>query len=69
MSNLLHEWLTAQEAAEYLQCAVPTIYQLHRSGKLRAAKMTGSRHLRFRKEWIDEWLNKSAKLPRYRVPA
>lgn len=35
---MLPDWLTIQQAAEYLNCSVPTIYRRIRSGDLPAYK-------------------------------
>ena len=56
-----HEWWTAEEAAEYCRCSVATLYMLVKTGKIKTARVTGMRQLRFRKEWIDQWLEKSTK--------
>jgi len=40
-SNNLPEYLTRQEAAEYLRISLPTINRLIKSGKLKAVKVGG----------------------------
>jgi excisionase family DNA binding protein len=52
----MSEWLTAKEAATYAKCGVQSIYNGVKRKKLRAARMNGSRELRFLHEWIDQWL-------------
>ena len=53
-------WLKAIEAAERSRVGTKTIYREVRAGRLRAARVGGRRELRFRAEWIDEWLEASA---------
>jgi excisionase family DNA binding protein len=50
------EWLTTKEAAAYAKCGVQSIYNGVKRRKLRAARMNGSRELRFLAEWVDAWL-------------
>jgi excisionase family DNA binding protein len=52
----MSEWLTAKEAAAYAKCGVQSIYNGVKRKRLRAARMNGSRELRFLAEWIDAWL-------------
>jgi excisionase family DNA binding protein len=52
--NSLTPWRTSVESAARAQCNPKTIYRAVKAGKLRAAKI--GRDLRFRDEWIDEWL-------------
>jgi excisionase family DNA binding protein len=49
-------WLTVVEAAERLRCSPKTIYRLVKQRRLRAAKIGGKRALRFRVEWLDEYV-------------
>ena len=49
-------WLTAEEAAKRARVGLKTIYGAARSGKLRAARVSGRRELRFLGDWVDEWL-------------
>ena len=53
-------WLTVEEASSYAKVGKRTVYGEVRRGALRAAKIGGRRELRFRKEWIDAWLESSA---------
>lgn len=61
--NAQEQWLTAKEAANHMKISTATLYNLVRAKKLRAAKLTGSRDLRFRREWIDEWLERNVTIP------
>jgi excisionase family DNA binding protein len=48
--------LTVEEISNYLKIPKSTIYKLVREGKIPAQKI--GRHWRFRKEAIDNWLEK-----------
>ena len=52
-------WLTLEEAAQYLKMGKSTLYDLARKGKVPAHKM--GRAWRFDAEELDEWL-KAGKL-------
>jgi len=49
-------WLRIADAAKRTQCGEATIRREVRAGRLRAVKVGGRRSLRFRAEWVDEWL-------------
>ncbi len=49
-------WLKIDDAANRAQCGEATIRREVRAGRLHAVKVGGRRSLRFRDEWIDEWL-------------
>jgi excisionase family DNA binding protein len=53
-------WLLASEAATYLRTSLKTIYREARAGRLRHARVGGRRELRFRKQWLDEFLDATA---------
>jgi excisionase family DNA binding protein len=53
-------WLTVTQAAAWAQCGPKMIYRAVKTGRLRAAVIGGRRELRFRLEWIDNWLDASA---------
>ena len=53
-------WRTAEEAGARARTCTKVIYREVKAGRLRAAKVGGRRELRFRDEWIDEWLEQSA---------
>jgi excisionase family DNA binding protein len=57
----LSPWLRAGEAAKRAQCSVRILYSEVQAGRLRAARVGGGRALRFRTEWIDEWLQGDSK--------
>jgi excisionase family DNA binding protein len=53
-------WITAKDAADYIHCGVKTIYDAVKKQRLRAARVSGRRELRFRREWLDQFLEASA---------
>ena len=60
MSNTEPVWLTVEEAAQRARVGHRTIYNEVRAGRLRAARVGGRRELRFRPDYIDQWLEQSA---------
>jgi excisionase family DNA binding protein len=52
-------WLTLRGAAARAAVSEATIKREVRSGRIRCARVGGRRHLRFRAEWIDAWLDAS----------
>ncbi|MGI5842924.1 MAG: helix-turn-helix domain-containing protein [Candidatus Xenobium sp.] len=57
--NAMTNWLTLEEAAQYLKMGKSTLYDLARKGNIPAHKM--GREWRFDAEELDEWL-KAGKL-------
>lgn len=55
-------WLTAQAAADYMGIGVGTVYKLAARRAVRHARVGfGERGLlRFKREWLDEFLSQSA---------
>ena len=49
-------WLKIADAANRAQCSEATIRREVRAGRLRAVRVGGRKSLRFRAEWVDEWL-------------
>ena len=49
-------WLRVKEAADRARCSTKLIYREVAAKRLRAARVGGRRELRFRPEWVDEWL-------------
>jgi excisionase family DNA binding protein len=49
-------WLLPREAAARARVSVRTIYTAARSGRIRVARVNGRRELRFRPEWVDQFL-------------
>ncbi len=52
--NGMNHILTPQQAADYLNIHVGTVYRLAKCGKIPCRKVGGS--WRFRRDTIDEWL-------------
>jgi excisionase family DNA binding protein len=52
-------WLTVKDAAKRAQVGHKQIYRAAESGKLKAARVGGRGDLRFRAEWVDQWLEGS----------
>lgn len=55
---MTEEIMTIEECAKYLKTGVSTIYKLAQEGKIPASKV--GNQWRFRKEKIDEWLDKGS---------
>lgn len=53
--------LTIDDLADYLKVSKSTLYKLAQSGKVPGQKV--GKHWRFRKENIDQWLDKISDLP------
>src|SRR5262245_29399933 len=49
-------WLKVAEAAEYAGVSRDTIYTACERRSLRHTRVGGRRSIRFKPEWIDEWL-------------
>jgi excisionase family DNA binding protein len=53
-------WLVVKEAAAYIRGGDKLVYREARANRLRHAVVGGRRELRFRKEWLDSWLEQFA---------
>lgn len=53
--------LTIDDLADYLKVSKSTLYKLAQGGKVPGQKV--GKHWRFRKETIDQWLDKANDLP------
>jgi len=53
-------WLTAREAAAYLRIGLDTFFRECRLRRIRHARVGGRRAIRCRREWLDEFLERSA---------
>jgi excisionase family DNA binding protein len=49
-------WWRIDQAARYAQCGRRALYRAVAAGRLQAARVNGRRELRFRREWIDRWM-------------
>lgn len=58
-------WMNTREAAEYVKCSEYTIKMQAKLGRLKGAKLTGTKRSewRFRRSWIDAWIE-GGQLPR-----
>ena len=54
-------WLKVAEAAEYAGVSRDTIYTACERRSLRHTRVGGRRSIRFKPEWIDEWLERYAR--------
>jgi len=55
-------WLRIQDAASYARCGRKLLYRKIAAGRLRAARVGGRRELRLRREWLDAWLEATARV-------
>ena len=53
---LSDSWWTRREAAAYTHVSEATIGREVRGGRLRHARVGGRRALRFKRDWLDEWM-------------
>jgi excisionase family DNA binding protein len=58
-TQLTRAWWSVREARGYVQCGASRLYGAVRSGELRAGRI--GRRLRFRREWLDAWVQKGVK--------
>jgi excisionase family DNA binding protein len=56
---LVTPWRTVSQAAARAQTGDRMIYREVKAGRLKAARVGGRRELRFKDEWIDQWLEAS----------
>ena len=54
-------WLTIKEACPVAKVGAKLLYREIKAGRLRAARIGDRRDLRIHRDWIDEWLEGSAK--------
>ena len=55
----MDKWLTLQQIANYLQMSTSSIYKMAQAGKIPTYKV--GRQWRFKREEIDEWVEKTRK--------
>lgn len=57
--TMIAEWLTAEEAANYLRCSVKTLYNYKCNGKIKAENRGGTKkgQLLFRKSVLDNFIS------------
>ena len=54
-------WLTIKEACPRAKCSAKLLYREIKAERLRAARIGNRRDLRIHRDWIDQWLEASAK--------
>ncbi|MGH9311737.1 MAG: helix-turn-helix domain-containing protein [Vicinamibacterales bacterium] len=52
-------WLTVPEAATYAKVSNGIVYAECRAGRLRHARVGGRRDIRLKRDWIDDWYERS----------
>jgi excisionase family DNA binding protein len=57
-------WLTIKQGAAWAVCGRRQLYEAVQRGDLRAVRVGGRGELRFRREWIDLWLERTPALGR-----
>ncbi len=55
-TNAIQKWLTLCEASEYMVVHESTARRAVKDGRLRAARVGGRKLLRFKVEWLDEFM-------------
>jgi excisionase family DNA binding protein len=50
------EWLSAQQAADFISVSKEYIYDACRVGGLRHTRLGGKRNIRLRRDWITDWM-------------
>ena len=52
-----YTWMGVDEACFYAKCSRTTIFKAVRDENLKSAKPKGVNSLKFRRDWLDRWLN------------
>ncbi len=52
-----HGWWTRRDAAVHARVSEATIGREVKNARLRCVRVGGRRALRFKREWVDEWLD------------
>ena len=55
-------WLTVGDAAEYAGVCRDTIYTACERREIRHVRIGGRRSIRLKREWIDEWYERGARV-------
>ena len=61
-------WWTRRDAAVHARVSEATIGREVKNARLRHARVGGRRALRFKREWVDAWLDGSAPAPLQSAP-
>ena len=54
---LKHSWYDVENACFYAKCSRTTLFKAIRDENLKSAKPKGVNSLKFRRDWLDRWLN------------
>ena len=54
---LKHSWYDVANACFYAKCSRTTLFKAVRLENLKSAKPKGVKSLKFRRDWLDRWLN------------
>ena len=55
--NRKYTWMGVDEACYYAKCSRTTLFKAVRDENLKSAKPKGVNSLKFRRDWLDRWLN------------
>ena len=56
-NNRKYTWMGVDEACHYAKCSRTTLFKAVRLENLKSAKPKGVNSLKFRRDWLDRWLN------------
>ena len=56
-NNRKYTWMGVDEACHYAKCSRTTTFKAVRDENLKSAKPKGVKSLKFRRDWLDRWLN------------
>ena len=56
-NNRKSTWTGVDEACYYAKCSRTTLFKAVRDENLKSAKPKGVNSLKFRRDWLDRWLN------------
>ena len=56
-NNRKYTWMGVDEACYYAKCSRTTLFKAVRNENLKSAKPIGVNSLKFRRDWLDRWLN------------
>ena len=56
-NNRKYTWMGVDEACYYAKCSRTTLFKAVRDENQKSAKPKGVNSLKFRRDWLDRWLN------------
>ena len=56
-NNRKYTWMGVDEACYYAKCQRTTLFKAVRDENIKSAKPKGVNSLKFRRDWLDRWLN------------